>query len=77
MRLKDLKSDRIMDHTERDEFHKWAVGIFAEEALEVSIDARLRATGRTDRERTQARRSRFNLEKHRRVGSSQMRELLS
>ena len=55
-----------MNHEMRKAFHKWALEEFSKEPAELERSRDRRAV-----------RSRFNLEKQRRAGSSQMWELLS
>ena len=77
LRAHGLPDDQELTWEQRGDFNKWAMENFAQQPFEQRRDAELRRAGRTERQIGKARRSRFNLEKQRRAGSSQLWELLS
>ena len=77
LQARGLPDDQELTWEQRGDFNKWAMDNFAQQRFEQRRDAELRRAGRTEGQIGRARRSRFNLEKQRRAGSSQLWELLS
>ena len=77
LRAQGLDTSTEVTYAQRGDYIKWAMNRFLDEPGEQARDEANRRRGKTDYQIKQARRSRWNLEKQRRAGSTQVWELLS
>ena len=77
LRAQGLETSTEMDWDQRGQFIKWCMDKFMAEPGEQARDEANRQKGKNESKIKAARRTRFNLEKQRRAGSSQIWELLS